>query len=117
MTLVLAAVGIYSVVAQSVEQRLREMAVRMALGARPGQVMQLVLVRGGVQIGAGLAVGLLGAIATVRTLRSLLFQVTPYDPATFAGVLLLLVAVAFLACYGPARRATKVDPLTILRAE
>jgi predicted permease len=117
MTLVLAAVGIYSVVAQSVEQRLREIAVRMALGARPGQVMELVLVRGGVQIGAGLAVGLLGAIATVRTLRSLLFQVTPYDPATFAGVLVLLVAVAFLACYGPARRATKVDPLTILRAE
>jgi predicted permease len=117
MTLVLAAVGTYSVVAQSVEQRLREIAVRMALGARPGQVMKLVLVRGGVEIGAGLAAGLLGAMALTRVLTSLLYEVKPSDPGVFGVAAVLLIAVAFLACYGPARRAAKVDPLTILRAE
>jgi putative ABC transport system permease protein len=93
------------------------MAVRIALGARRGQVMRLVLARCGVQIAAGLGAGLLGAFFMTRALGSLLVQVKPHDPGTFLGVLLLLLAVAFLACYGPASRATRADPLSILCAE
>jgi hypothetical protein len=78
---------------------------------------RLVLARCGVQIATGLAAGLLGAFFMTRALGSLLVQVKPYDPGTFLGVLLLLLTVAFLACYGPASRATKADPLSILRAE
>jgi putative ABC transport system permease protein len=116
-TLMLAAVGIYGVMAQSVEHRLREVAVRIALGATKGQVIRLVLRRGVVQIGCGLAAGLLGAFYITRALRSVLLQANPYDPGTFAAVLLLLLAVACLACYIPARRATKVDPLNALHCD
>jgi putative ABC transport system permease protein len=116
-TLALAAVGIYGVMTQSVEQRLREMAVRIALGATPWQVMRFVFVRGSAQIFIGLAVGLLGSFYMSRTLQALLVQVKPYDPGTFLSVLFLLIAAAFLACYGPASRATKADPISVLRAE
>jgi ABC-type antimicrobial peptide transport system permease subunit len=102
---------------QSVEQRLREMAVRIALGATPWQVMRFVFVRGSAQIFIGLAVGLLGSFYMSRTLQALLVQVKPYDPGTFLSVLFLLIAAAFLACYGPASRATKADPISVLRAE
>lgn len=116
-TLAIAAVGIYGVMTQSVEQRLREMAVRIALGATPWQVMRFVFARGVAQVVLGLAAGLLGSFYMSRTLQTLLVQVKPYDPGTFLGVLFLLIAVAFLACYGPANRATKADPISVLRAE
>jgi putative ABC transport system permease protein len=116
-TLAIAAVGIYGVMTQSVEHRLREMAVRIALGATPGQVVRLVLARGAAQIVGGVAAGLLGAFYMTRALRALLVQVKPYDPGTFLSVFFLLLAVAFLACYGPASRAIKADPLSVLRAE
>ncbi len=93
------------------------MAVRIALGATPWQVMRFVFVRGAAQIALGLAAGLLGSFYMSHTLGALLVQVKPYDPGTFLGVLFLLIAVAFLACYGPANRATKADPISVLRAE
>jgi predicted permease len=116
-TLAIAAVGIYGVMTQSVEQRLREMAVRIALGATPWQVMRFVFARGAAQIALGLAAGLLGSFFMSRTLGALLVQVKPYDPGTFLSVLFILMAVALLACYGPANRATKADPISVLRAE
>jgi predicted permease len=116
-TLAIAAVGIYGVMTQSVEQRLREMAVRIALGATPWQVMRFVFARGAAQIASGLAAGLLGSFYMNRGLQALLVQVKPYDPGTFLSVLSLLIAVVFLACYGPANRATKADPISVLRAE
>jgi ABC-type antimicrobial peptide transport system permease subunit len=117
VTLVIAAIGIYGVMTQSVEQRLREMAVRIALGATPLQVMRFVFARGTAQIAIGLAAGLIGSFYMSRTLRALLVEVKPCDPATFFIVLFLLIAVAFLACYAPANRATKADPISILRSE
>ena len=89
----------------------------MALGASGGSVMWLILKKGLMRVGIGLVIGLLGALAGTRLLATLLFGVEPYDPITLAGVTVLLLAVAALACYGPARRATSVDPLTALRSE
>ena len=116
-TLIIAAIGIYGVMSQSVEQQLREMAVRIALGATPWHVMRFVFLRGAAQILVGLAAGLLGSFFMSRTLQALLVQVKPYDPATLLSVLFLLLAVACIACYGPASRATKADPISVLRAE
>ena len=117
VTLILAAVGIFGVMTQSVEHRQREMAVRIALGATSWQVMKLILGRGAIQTVGGLTGGLLGAFFITRALRSLLVQVKPYDPVTLVSVLSLLLAVSFFACYLPARHATRVDALTILGAE
>ncbi len=113
----LAAVGVFSVVAYSVSQRTREIGIRMALGAQPGDVTRLVLKEGMIPVGTGISLGLGAGLALAQLVASLLYGVSATDPITFASVTLLLAAVAFLACYVPARRATKVDPLATLRCE
>ncbi len=117
IALVMSAVGLYAVMAYSVTQRTTEIGVRMALGAEGRQVSWLILKRGLVQMGLGLAIGLGGAFGLSRVLRTLLVQVTPTDPLTFAAITSILTAVAIAACVIPARRATRVDPLVALRAE
>jgi putative ABC transport system permease protein len=113
--LVLAAVGIYGVVAYGVVQRTRELGIRMALGAGGGTLLRMVIRQGMTPVLAGLALGLVGALAGGRALRSLLFGVGAADPATFGAVTFFLVAVALAAIYLPARRAARSDPMAALR--
>ncbi len=117
VALLLALIGIYGVLAQLVAQRSNEMGIRVALGARAPDVVQLVIHQGMRPVAWGLAGGLLGALGLTRVLTTLLFDVRPSDPATYAGVVALLAGAALLACYLPARRATKVDPVIALRYE
>jgi putative ABC transport system permease protein len=115
--LLLALIGIYGVMSYAVTRRTREVGIRMALGAQTGDVLRLILAQEVRTTLAGVAVGIAGALALTRFMRSLLFGVSPSDPLTFAAVALLLVAVALFASFVPARRATAVDPLHALRSE
>ena len=117
IALLLTAVGLYGVMAYSVVQRTREIGIRMALGATRGSVLRLVLNRGAVLAGIGLFVGIVGALFLTRFMEQMLFDVRPFDPLTIIAVSVLLAAIALLASYLPARRATKVDPLVTLRYE
>jgi putative ABC transport system permease protein len=115
--LFLAALGIFGVMSYAVVQRSREIGIRVALGADPKQVLGMVLGHASVLAVAGVGLGLVGALSLSRAITGLLFQLSPTDPATLAGVAVLLMAVALLASYLPARRATRVDPLVALRSE
>ncbi len=117
VALVLAAIGTYGVLSYAVEQRTREIGIRMALGAQVGQVLRMILSQGAVLVGIGLALGVLGALALQKVLASLLFGVAPTDPLIFGLVVALLALVSLLACWWPARRAARVDPLVALRYE
>ena len=117
LALTLTVVGLYGVMTYMVSQRTHEIGVRIALGAPPWGIVRLVLSESALLIGAGLLLGLAGAVALTRVLSTLLYAIKPTDPATFLFVSSLMLAVGFLACYIPARRASKVDPMVALRYE
>jgi putative ABC transport system permease protein len=117
LALVLACIGIYGVIAYLVGQRTHEIGLRMALGANRGDVLRLVLGRGTAVASIGVALGVFAALGLTQFMAHELFGVSAHDPATFAGVAAMLLTVAIVACYIPARRATSVDPMIVLRHE
>jgi putative ABC transport system permease protein len=117
LALVMAAIGIYGVMSYDVARRTPEIGIRMALGARPGVVLRAVLGQGAKLTAMGALAGLAGAIVLTRYLRTLLYSVSPTDPAVLAAAVALLAIVAMLAVWLPARRATRVDPIEALRVE
>jgi putative ABC transport system permease protein len=117
LALVLGIAGIYGVMGCRVRWQFRELAVRQALGAQPGDIVRHVLRQGIAIIAPGFCVGLAGSLAATRWMRSMLYEISPADPATFAGVSAVLIAVALLACWIPAARAARMDPLAALRQD
>jgi ABC-type antimicrobial peptide transport system permease subunit len=117
LALLLAAVGIYGTMSLYVGSRKNEFGIRLALGAQPGVLLRLVLREGMLLIASGIVIGVAGALVLTRLMASLLFEVSPTDPVVFTGVPLLLVLVALAACFVPARRASRVDPMIALRCE
>ena len=115
IALALSAVGLYAVTAYSVTQRTREIGLRVALGARPGQVQWLILRLALWQLAIGLLIGVAGALGVGQLLQSLLVQTSPTDPTTLVSIVALLMSVAVLACLWPARRAARLDPMVALR--
>jgi ABC-type antimicrobial peptide transport system permease subunit len=115
--LLLAVVGVYGVVSYGASQRQHEIGIRLALGAQPVSIYRLVIGQAVLLVGLGIVLGAVAALGVSRLLVSLLVGVPPYDPLTFLGVSVMLMAVALLACYLPARRATKVNPMSALRCE
>jgi putative ABC transport system permease protein len=117
LALLLAVIGIYGVVSYLVRERRRELAIRVALGGRPEQIVRHVLGSGVRLVAFGLGIGLIVALSGSRVLHSLLYEITPTDPTTYAVVCLTMVAVALAACWGPARRAARVDPAAAMQSE
>jgi ABC-type antimicrobial peptide transport system permease subunit len=117
VALMLGVIGIYGVMSYIVSQRTGEIGVRLALGARPGSVAGMIVRQGGVVALAGVGVGLVTSLAGSRLIESLLYGVTPRDPAVFAATTLVLLCVALLACWLPARRAASLSPLDALRTD
>jgi ABC-type antimicrobial peptide transport system permease subunit len=117
LSLLLACIGLYGLLSYEVARRTREIGVRMALGARPSDVLRFIVGQGIALSAAGAVLGILGALAVTHYLASLLYGVRPFDPLTFLSVALLLGFVALAACYIPARRASRVDPMVALRYE
>jgi putative ABC transport system permease protein len=117
MALLLAAIGLYAVIAHSISQRTREIGVRMAVGATPGNIRGMILRDGLTPVAAGMLLGLAASLAVNRVLQSQLVGVSPYDPLTMGGAPVVLLVVALLACQIPARRAMNVDPVVALRQD
>jgi putative ABC transport system permease protein len=117
VALLLAAIGIYGVMSYSFSQRAHEIGIRLALGAQRMHILSMAIGEGMRLVAIGLAICLIGAAVLTRFVRTLLFDVSPFDPITFAAISGALAGVAFLACYVPARRATRLDPLVALREE